>query len=201
MILLEDHPFALAYRLVEEGKLDPWNVDIVELASAYVEEIKRMESLDMRIPARAILAASFLLKKKAEFLFPEVKKRHERKKAYTLEEIERQFEEEKTQIEDVVLSKVVRDVKRTIKGGSSVGKRERKSKKLPIHVSKFEEVLKEMNGLFQRGFVKLYFSELVSGKSSAPYLMALMLMYYDGKVNLIQERPYDELIVEICTNE
>ncbi|MFN3814278.1 MAG: segregation/condensation protein A [Aquificaceae bacterium] len=199
MILLEDHPFALAYKLVEEGKLNPWNVDIVELASAYVEEIRRMESLNMRISARAILAASFLLKKKAEFLFPEVKKRYERKRTYTLEEIERQFEEEKTQIEDVILSKVVRNAKRTVKGSPSVSKRERKSKKLPIYISKFEDVLEEMNGLFQRGFVKLYFSKLVLGKSSAPYLMALMLMYYDGKVNLIQEKPYDELIVEACT--
>lgn len=65
----QDHPFALAYRMVEEGKLDPWNVDIVELANVYLEEIKKMEVLDMRIPARAVLAAAFLLKKKSRSTF------------------------------------------------------------------------------------------------------------------------------------
>jgi len=59
----EEHPFALAYRLVEEGKLDPWDVDICALAKAYMEEIKRHELLDLRVPARALLTASFLLKK------------------------------------------------------------------------------------------------------------------------------------------
>ena len=37
----EEHPFALAYRLVEEGKLDPWDVDICARAMAYMEEIIR----------------------------------------------------------------------------------------------------------------------------------------------------------------
>ncbi|MCS7278104.1 MAG: segregation/condensation protein A, partial [Aquificaceae bacterium] len=66
----EEHPFALAHRLVEEGKLDPWDVDISALVRAYMEEISRLELLDLRVPARAVLAASFLLKKQAEVLFP-----------------------------------------------------------------------------------------------------------------------------------
>jgi segregation and condensation protein A len=66
MLYEEEHPFAIAYRLVEEGKLDPWN--------------------------RALSAAVFLLKKQVEVLFPEPKKKRERK--YTLEEIVQMFEEE-----------------------------------------------------------------------------------------------------------
>ena len=36
MLYEEEHPFAIAYRLVEEGKLDPWNVDIAQLANLMV---------------------------------------------------------------------------------------------------------------------------------------------------------------------
>lgn len=62
MIYEEEHPFAIAYRLVEEGKLDPWNVDIAQLANLYIQEIRKMELLDLRVPARALSAAVFLLK-------------------------------------------------------------------------------------------------------------------------------------------
>jgi condensin subunit ScpA len=41
MLYEEEHPFAIAYRLVEEGKLDPWNVDIAQLANLYIQEIRK----------------------------------------------------------------------------------------------------------------------------------------------------------------
>ncbi|MCX8196755.1 MAG: segregation/condensation protein A [Candidatus Micrarchaeota archaeon] len=51
--------------LVAAKKLDPWNIDIVEITTGYLERIKKMELLDLRIPANLILAAAILVRFKA----------------------------------------------------------------------------------------------------------------------------------------
>ncbi|MFN3947112.1 MAG: segregation/condensation protein A [Aquificaceae bacterium] len=191
----EDHPFALAHRLVEEGKLDPWDVDISALAKAYMEEIKRLELLDLRVPARALLAASFLLKKQAEVLFPEPKQKRERKRI-TLKEIVEQFESQEEQIVEELTEKIekVRKLlkKRTLAKGKVKRKRERK---FPIHISKFEDALEELKNLFKEKGMVFSFHRLVKGKSLVPYLMALMALYQEEVIELYQEKPYGDLKV------
>jgi len=54
--------------LVASKKLDPWNIDIVEVASGYIDKIKKMEMLDLRIPANLILAAAILIRFKSDAL-------------------------------------------------------------------------------------------------------------------------------------
>ncbi len=192
----EDHPFALAYRLVEEGKLDPWDVDISALAKAYMEEIRRHELLDLRVPARAVLAASFLLKKQAEVLFPEPKQKRERKRL-TLEEIIEQFEGQEEHVQEEISQRIER-VKRVIKRPTIKVTRERtRERRFPLHISKFEDALEELRGLLKEEGVVFSFYELILGKSLVPYLMALMVLYQDGLVDIEQERPYGDLRVSL----
>ncbi|MEM2137696.1 MAG: ScpA family protein [Candidatus Anstonellaceae archaeon] len=54
--------------LVASKKLDPWNIDIVDVASGYIDKIKKMEMLDLRIPANLILAAAILIRFKSDAL-------------------------------------------------------------------------------------------------------------------------------------
>lgn len=193
----EEHPFALAYRLVEEGKLDPWDVDLSALAKAYLEEIRRHELLDLRVPARAVLAASFLLKKQAELLFPEPKQKKERKRM-TLEEIVQQFESQQEDLQEELNQRLER-IKKVIKKVATRTRRDiKKEKRFPIHVSKFEDALLELKELFGKGGETFSFYQLVTGKSLVPYLMALMVLYQDGMVDIEQERPYEDLKI-ICT--
>ncbi|MGC8852758.1 MAG: segregation/condensation protein A [Hydrogenobacter sp.] len=197
----EDHPFALAYRLVEEGKIDPWNVDIVELANAYLEEIRKIQVLDMRIPAKVIMAASFLLKKKIEVLFPEPKKTREKKRNYTLDEIVQEFEEEKEsflQLPQRVEKEEINERKPVKRQAKS---RRKKASVIPIHVSKFEEVLEDIHRLISQGVKRFSLFELFLGKNLAPYIMALMTLYNDEKIELYQDEPYGDLIVEVISNE
>ena len=185
LIIEEDHPFALAYRLVEEGKIDPWNVDIVELANIYLQEIKKAELLDIRIPARAVLAASFLLKKKMEILFPQPKKKIERKRL-TLEEIVELFEEENPKEETFIPPTQEKDLKQRPSIRKRVTKRSSR-RTFPIHTSKFEDALEEIMELIGKGVGLFRLSSLVNGKSVVPYLMALMVLYYEGKVDVYQD--------------
>ncbi|MDE1850665.1 MAG: segregation/condensation protein A [Candidatus Micrarchaeota archaeon] len=54
--------------LARREKFDPWNVDIVEVVDKYIEAIKGMKVMDLRIPANIILAAAILLRLKSEML-------------------------------------------------------------------------------------------------------------------------------------
>ncbi len=192
----EEHPFALAYRLVEEGKLDPWDVDISVLARAYMEEIRRHELLDLRVPARAVLAASFLLKKQAEVLFPEPKQKKERRKL-TLKEIVEQFESQEEEVQEKLLQRIEK-VKRVIRASKTRSERKRKrERRFPIHISKFEDALQELREMVREMGVINSFYELLLGKNIVPYLMALMVLYQEGVVDIEQEVPYGDLKISL----
>ncbi|RMH79416.1 MAG: segregation/condensation protein A [Acidobacteria bacterium] len=192
----EEHPFALAYRLVEEGKLDPWDVDISALARAYLEEIKRSELLDLRVPARAVLAASFLLKKQVDIIFPTPKVKKERKKL-SLKEIVEEFESQEHEVKQEVIEKIEK-VKRVLKSVHvSRERRPQRRRRFPIHVSKFEDALKELKELLKEKGMTFSLWELVLNKNPVPYLMALLVLYQEGLVELYQDKPCGELRVEV----
>ncbi len=58
----------LLVELVEKEKLDPWNIDIVEVVDRYIAAVKELRVMDLRIPANIILAASILLRLKSSML-------------------------------------------------------------------------------------------------------------------------------------
>lgn len=62
---LTDRPIHELVGLVREHKLDPWDVDIEKLTSMYLEKIRLMKELDIRVPARVLLSAAMLLRMKA----------------------------------------------------------------------------------------------------------------------------------------
>ncbi|HDH41175.1 MAG TPA: hypothetical protein ENG12_02035 [Candidatus Altiarchaeales archaeon] len=48
--------------------LDPWDIDIAELATRYSERVERMREMDFRIPANVVLVSSVLLRMKADIM-------------------------------------------------------------------------------------------------------------------------------------
>jgi len=52
--------------LVKENKMDPWDIDIVLLTEKYMEKIEELSRIDFRIPGKAVLTASVLLRLKSE---------------------------------------------------------------------------------------------------------------------------------------
>lgn len=62
---LTDQPINILLELVQKHKLDPWDVDIEKLVAIYRRKIDRAKSLDLRVPGRAVLSASVLLRMKS----------------------------------------------------------------------------------------------------------------------------------------
>ncbi|MFH0817035.1 MAG: segregation/condensation protein A, partial [Candidatus Micrarchaeota archaeon] len=54
--------------LVIDEKLDPWNIDITEVTEKYMDRVRGLQSMDLRIPANIILAAAILLRFKSDTL-------------------------------------------------------------------------------------------------------------------------------------
>ncbi len=54
--------------LISSNRIDPWNIDLVDLADAFISKVREMESMDFVIQANVILAASILLKYKSDYL-------------------------------------------------------------------------------------------------------------------------------------
>ncbi len=56
----------LLVELVETNRLDPWDIDIAKVVDSYVSAVRKMQVMDLHIPANIILAASILLRMKSE---------------------------------------------------------------------------------------------------------------------------------------
>ncbi len=52
--------------IVDSNNLDPWNIDISVVTNSYIEKIRKMKIDDLHIPANVVLAASILLRFKAQ---------------------------------------------------------------------------------------------------------------------------------------
>jgi segregation and condensation protein A len=52
--------------LINSEKIDPWNIDVSEITSKYLEVVMEMKNLDLHLPANLILAASILVRIKSE---------------------------------------------------------------------------------------------------------------------------------------
>ena len=66
----EIHPVDMLVDLVISEEMDPWDIDIAEIAQRFLEKVRRMQKLNLRLSGRAILAAAILLRMKSESLLP-----------------------------------------------------------------------------------------------------------------------------------
>lgn len=62
------------FKLIDDGEIDPWDLDLVKLCNCYVEEIRTRE--DLRISGNALLTAAVLLRLKSK-VFDEVPRKDE----------------------------------------------------------------------------------------------------------------------------
>jgi segregation and condensation protein A len=183
---LEKEPLYLAYRLVEEGKIDPWDVDIELLLKTYLEEIKKIELQDLRVPARVIAFATYLLKKQLELFFPNPPKKRKKRKL-TLKEIADEFKKLPTEelVEQTI--KRVRKIKRTTKGTREKRKIQQEEKP-PLHRAKLEEVLQQLLELIERlqPRQKISFYQIAGKNDYVAKLWGLLNLSFEGKIELEQ---------------
>ncbi|NJE02627.1 ScpA family protein [Thermococcus sp. MV11] len=203
-------PVDILLQLVQMGKVDPWNIDIVDLTEKYIERLREMKELDLRVSARAILAASILVRMKSEALL------------HADEEEEEERKEERLHVEVEPLAPPLRRVERyytfddlldaLMDALEEAEKRKpRKKKKVEIeeevfvvddfrvdiekHVYRLHEIVVEM---YRETGEPIKFWDLVfdpTPKIIARTFLYLLFLSNMGKVDLIQEEPFGEILV------
>ncbi|AFL95811.1 chromosome segregation and condensation protein ScpA-like protein [Thermococcus cleftensis] len=203
-------PVDILLQLVQMGKVDPWNIDIVDLTEKYIERLREMKELDLRVSARAILAASILVRMKSEALL------------HADEEEEEERKEERLHVEVEPLAPPLRRVERyytfddlldaLMDALEEAEKRKpRKKKKVEIeeevfvvddfrvdiekHVYRLHEIVVNM---YRETREPINFWDLVfdpTPKIIARTFLYLLFLSNMGKVDLIQEEPFGEILV------
>ncbi|ASJ07457.1 segregation and condensation protein A [Thermococcus pacificus] len=203
-------PVDILLQLVTMGKVDPWNIDIVDLTEKYIERLREMKELDLRVSARAILAASILVRMKSEALL------------HADDEEEEESPEESFHVDVEPLAPPLRRVERyytfddlldaLMDALEEAEKRKpRKKKKVEIeeevfvvddfrvdiekHVYRLHEIVVEM---YRESREPIRFWDLIfdpSPKIVARTFLYLLFLSNMGKVDLIQEEPFGEILV------
>ena len=62
---------SLLQELIKSEEMDPWDIDVSKLSHSYIETVKQMQELDMKVSGKMLLAAAILLKIKSNRLVGE----------------------------------------------------------------------------------------------------------------------------------
>ena len=55
-------------QMARQGKIDPWNIDIIDITDKYLTHLFQSKSQNLRLTGRTLLFASILLKLKSNIL-------------------------------------------------------------------------------------------------------------------------------------
>ncbi len=192
-------PFSIVLKLVINGEIDPWNVDIVELADKYINEIKRLDIPDFKTASKIISTAVLLLKMKANALGLDTdnnKKRTTKKRLmgikrfYTIEEIAhilREFATPPIQIRENKRKKR-KSYKRKTKSNKSIELPPLFKATLEEAIEFLKEELDKLDSVI--GFKELEYPDKIQS------FVALLFLNYEKVINLYQEKPFGEIIIE-----
>ncbi|AKG91621.1 condensin subunit ScpA [Geoglobus ahangari] len=61
----------MLYNLAKKGEIDPLNIDVVEVADKFLEELENARKLDLRISGRVLLYAAILVRMKSDIITSE----------------------------------------------------------------------------------------------------------------------------------
>ncbi len=67
----EMHPVEMLIELVVSEEMNPWDIDIAEIANQFLLKVREMVALNLRLSGKTLLAASILLRMKSDTLMPE----------------------------------------------------------------------------------------------------------------------------------
>ena len=192
----DKNPFDIVLKLVINGEIQPWKVDIVELADKYLKEVKNMYIPDLRQAAKVLSAAALLLKMKAQALELEKEEEKEKikrnrvfgiKRFYTIDEIAHVL---KKYVAPVIEFKPKRKYTRR-----KPYTRKPKKIEVPLFHATLEETIEILEKEFENltGYTTL--SEL-NHPNKAQVFVALLFLNYDKKINIYQEEEFGEIYIE-----
>jgi segregation and condensation protein A len=62
-------PLGILVELAQAGKIDPWDIDIVQLTDSFLGRVAELKKMDLRISSRTLLYSAVLLRMKSSGIF------------------------------------------------------------------------------------------------------------------------------------
>ncbi|XRO76923.1 segregation/condensation protein A [Methanocaldococcus sp. 10A] len=211
-------------RMIKEGiekkNLNPWDINISEVADYYIQKIKELRKFDIRLSADVILVGGILLRMKSEALYDECKVEEDDDYEYYDdyyydEEIEnkpkKSSKKENENKEKTKKSKkpvTVDELIKTIEKELNKVKKSRKRKEKKIN--EVEEIIDELiededisdmiaellEDLMKEGII-IYQEKFKTKEERVRYFIPSLYLANDGKAELIQEKLFGELIIKL----
>ncbi|XRO74616.1 segregation/condensation protein A [Methanocaldococcus sp. 28A] len=210
-------------RMIKEGiekkNLNPWDINIAEVADYYIQKIKELKKFDIRLSADVILVGGILLRMKSEALYDECKVEedddYEYYDDYYYDEIEnkpkKSRKKEKEDKEKNKKSKkpvTVEELIKTIE--KELNKVKKSKKKREKKINEVEEIIEELiededisdiiaellEDLMKEGII-IYQERFKTKEERVRYFIPSLYLANDGKAELIQEKLFGELIIKL----
>jgi segregation and condensation protein A len=64
-------PLGILVELARDGKIDPWDIDIVQLTDSFLGRVEELKQMDLRISSRTLLYSAILLRMKSSGILGE----------------------------------------------------------------------------------------------------------------------------------
>lgn len=61
-------PLGILVELAKDGKIDPWDIDVVQLTDNFLNRIEELQKMDLRISSRTLLYSAILLRMKSSVI-------------------------------------------------------------------------------------------------------------------------------------
>ncbi|NIO43999.1 MAG: segregation/condensation protein A [Candidatus Aenigmarchaeota archaeon] len=203
-------------KIVAEEQMDPWSIDIIRLANTFLIYVKKIEKLDLKIPARFILISAILLRMKSDVLI-------EKKQKIFIPESEKEPDEmlrilasvpplqpplKRIPLRNVTLNELINALRKAYQvQDRRVERRRRVKRAVEIAVPlpeeditrRIDKLLSQINEALM-DINNIEFSRLVKRwgrKEIVEALIPLLHLSHDGKIHLHQEELFKEILVKL----
>jgi len=204
-------------KIIAEEQMDPWSIDIIKLANAFLSYLQKIEELDLRIPARFILIAAILLRMKSDVLT-------EKEEKILIPESEKEVDEtlrvlaslpplqpplKRIPLRNVSLEELLSALRKAYEVQERRTERKlriRRAVDVVLPAGEVEDITERINSLLNQinsalsEVESIEFSRLVKRwgrKEIVESLLPLLHLSQDGKINLIQEELFKEIMIKI----
>jgi len=201
--------------LVEKEKMNPWDIDVAELAEKYLKKINELEGSNLRVPANAILACAILVKTKSKYLKLSSLDEEEKEtltpeqRALLLDEIPDLMASRSSREGRITLDELVESIEDIIQRTTPKKNSSRVAPRIEINFdsTSIEEKLEEVFSLIKskadsQGFV--LFKDLILGDgtdSIVDVFLPVLFLMNGGKIIAYQNEFFGEIFIKLISEQ
>lgn len=204
--------------LVLSREIDPWDIDIVDLTNKFLDRIRKLKNLDLRVSGKTIFTASILLRMKSEELMREDSKEEDQPDDFF--DFWEDIENAEFEIDDIrpplrrrnVGKMTLPELFEALIDALEDGEKPKRKviPKLGPQVYQIDEIKADIRKQVEKLYQQLLelknindiipFKDLLEEKSSrevARIFLYVLFLYSDNKIDVLQEMMFGDIFIKV----